>query len=144
MIKTRITVTFEETDVYAMLDKMIVHENKEQLLTLLTPLIGEQHKGCELFIKLCVSNKALPKRLPIGALCYLPVTKLGYEANKKLILNSDLSNNEEMVIVKIKSWHGYHNYSEYYVTYTNISDTGTREKKECGVASSDLIEIEEI
>jgi hypothetical protein len=66
----------------------------------------------------------LPERIPNGTLCKIPVANLGYGANTKKIGESSLVDNEGNILVKVTDFKGYHNYSNYVVSYTNIDDNG--------------------
>ena len=53
----QISVTYEDTDVAKALMSIIKHENKEEFVKLLTPMVCSSSIGCELFFKLMLGNK---------------------------------------------------------------------------------------
>jgi hypothetical protein len=139
----KISVQYDETDVHALLKQLITHENAEQFINLLTPLICESHKAGDWLFKLHL-GKSLPPVLPINTLCYIGLANLAYSANKKGIEEQGLMNPDGFVICKIVEFKGFHGYNEYYVSYTDV-DPITEEKKEakCHVSHYDLTVIDE-
>jgi hypothetical protein len=117
-------VEFDETEVSAILSEIIEHKNKKEFIKLLTPMICEQSRGVSHLFK-CFLNQKLPERIPNGTLCKIPVANLGYGANTKKIGESSLVDNDGNVVVRVTDFKGYHNYSNYMISYTDIDDNGT-------------------
>ena len=138
----KISVTFEDTDIHKLLEGIISHPNKKELVKLLTPLLCDYSKAAEWFLKVSMGKK-LPEVLVPGTLCYINIRYLGYDANKDAIRNSDLANENEEVICKVKEFRGFHNYAEYSIEFTNIDENGVRKKAYTNTDPTNLTVIEE-
>ena len=137
-----ISVQFEDTDLHKVLSDMIVHPNKEEYLKLLVPILCESHKASDWFFRLHM-GKSLPEVIPIGTLCYIKVSNLSYDANKDAIRNSQLCNENDEIVCKVKEFRGYHNYSMYSVSYTNINSNGEHVEATTNTDDDKLTPIEE-
>jgi hypothetical protein len=139
-----ISVTYDDSDVAHALRKIIKDENKDEFVKLLTPFLCSNNHAITYFFKLMNGSK-LPEIIPDGSLCRILVQNLDYNANKSALLKSNLVDDQEKVIVRIKEFRGWHEYSNYTVTYTNIHDDllTNYEEKSYAIASA-LEVIEEI
>jgi hypothetical protein len=137
-----IQVNYEDTDVATALDSIIKHPNKDEFVKLLTPMLCDSAPAINYFFKLMIGNK-LPEVISSGTLCYLPLKELGYVSDKDAIAASDLVNDAGEVMVTVREFRGFNQYSPYIVTYTNIKD-GTRVLENCYVSSESLRVIDEI
>jgi len=88
-------------------------------------------------------GKTLPKVLTKGTLCYIGVKYLGYSASKDEIRKSNLCNDQDQVVCKIKEYRGIHNYSAYTITFTDFDPAGNPVEATSTVSEEELIEIEE-
>jgi hypothetical protein len=122
----KISVTYEDSDVAKILESIINHTNSEEIIKLLTPMLCNSNEGIQHFFKILTGNK-LFEVIPNGTLCYMPIQQLEYNANVNIIKNSDLCVKGN-VIVTVKDFRGYHEYSTYSVEYINILSDGTRKK----------------
>ena len=138
----RISVSYEDSDVAKALESIIKHPNSKEFVKLLTPMLCSSSEGIQYFFKLMIGNE-LPKVIPKGTLCYMPINQISYSANKDLIGNSDLCIDDN-IIVSIQDFRGYHEYSAYIVEYTNILDDGTRKKEITYTSVEYLTVIDEI
>ena len=89
-----------------------------------------------------LGNK-LPEVIPNGRLCYMPISQMAYSANKDIIENSDLCVDGNIVVV-VKDFRGYHDYSAYTVEYTNVLRDGTRQKDMTYTSAQYLTLIDEL
>ena len=137
-----ITVNYEDTDVAKALEKIIKDPNSAEFVKLLTPMLCSSSQAIQHFFKLMIDSK-LPEVLAKGTLCYMPINQVSYSANKVLIAESDLCVNN-IIIVSIQDFRGYHEYSEYTVEYTNILEDGTRKKEITYTSVEYLTVIDEI
>lgn len=137
----KISVNYEDSDVTKALESMIKHNNSAEIVKLLTPMLCSSSEGIQHFFKLMIGNK-LFEVIPNGTLCYMPIEQLGYSSNKKFIENSDLCANGN-IIVTIKDFRGYHEYSAYTVEYINVLHDGTRKKDITYTSTSYLNVIED-
>jgi len=138
----KISVTYEDSDVAKALGKIIKDPNADQFIKLFTPMICTSQQATEYFFKLMLGNK-LPELIPYGTLCKLHINQLGYGSNKEAIKDQfadELGN----VIVTVKDFRGYHEYSQYHVEYSNILENGTIKKETTYVQSKDLEVIEDL
>jgi hypothetical protein len=139
-----VQVTYDDSDVAHALKKIIKDENKDEFVKLLTPFLCSNNHAITYFFKLMNGSK-LPEIIPNGSLCKILVQNLDYNANKRALLESELADDEEKVIVRIKEFRGWHEYSNYMVRYTNINDDLlTRQEETSYVVASALEVIEEI
>ncbi len=144
-----IRIKITDTDISLLLNTILVDSpNKDEIANLLSYFICNNLKISEYLVSVHLGNK-LPKIIPNGSLCKLHVKNLGYDANKTAILQSDLSDDLGYVIVKVKEFRGYHEYSEYIVEYTEIraaTGTATEDRYLCQawISAQDLEIIKDI
>jgi hypothetical protein len=137
----RISVTYEDSDVAKALGKIVKDPNAEEFVKLITPMICTSQQATEYFFKLMLGSK-LPDIIPDGTLCKLSVNNLGYGSNKEAI-RDQFADEDGKVVVTVKEFRGYHEYSQYHIEYTNISDNGATKKETTYVQQKDLEVIEE-
>lgn len=137
----RISVTYDDTDVAKAFSKIIKDPNAEEFVKLLTPMICTSQQGTEHFFKLMLGNK-LPDLIPDGTLCKVPVASLGYGSNKEAI-REKFADEDGKVVVTVKEFRGFHEYSQYHIEYTDVLDNGTTKKDSTYVQAKDLEIVEE-
>jgi hypothetical protein len=137
----RISVNYDDTDVAKALSKIIKDPNGEEFAKLLTPMICTSQQGSEHFFKLLIGNK-LPDLIPNGTLCKVSVNSLGYSSNKQAIKDK-FADEDGKVVVTVKEFRGYHEYSQYHIEFTDVLDNGTTKKDSTYVQHQDLEIIEE-
>jgi hypothetical protein len=137
----RISVNYDDTDVAKALSKIIKDSNSEEFIKLLTPMICTSQHASEYFFKLMLGNK-LPDIIPNGTLCKVPVNQLGYSSHKEAI-REKFADDDDKVVVTVKEFRGYHEYSEYLIEYTNVLDNGITKKDTSYIQAKDLEVIEE-
>jgi len=118
-----ISVNYDDTDVAKLLSKIIKDPNAEEFVKLLTPMVCGSSNATQHFFKLMIGSK-LPQILPNGTLCKMKVDSLGYTSNKDLI-KAKYADENEMVIVTILEFRGFHEYSPYAIKYNNVLDDGS-------------------
>ena len=137
----RISVTYEDTDVAKALGKIIKDSNTEEFVKLLTPMICSSQQATEYFFKLMLGTK-LPDIIPDGTLCKISVNNLGYGSHKDAI-REKFADEDDKVVVTVKEFRGYHEYSQYHIEYTDVLDSGATKKDSTYVQMRDLEVIEE-
>ena len=137
----RISVTYEDSDVAKALSKIIKDPNQEEFIKLLTPMICTSSQSTEHFFKLMLGNK-LPDVIPDGTYCKIKVDKLGYGSDKDRI-RKVYADEDDRVIVIVKEFRGYHEYSQYHITYKNVLTDMTSKDESTYVSMNDLEVIEE-
>jgi hypothetical protein len=75
-------------------------------------------------------------------MCKVRVDRLGYGSNKDMI-RQVFADEEDKVIVTVKQFRGYHEYSQYHIAYKNVLDDGTTKDDNTYVGSNELEIIEE-
>lgn len=138
----KISVNYEDSDVAKALEKIIKDPNAEEFVKLLTPMICSSANASEYFFKLMLGNK-LPEVIPVGTLCKITVNNLGYGSNKEAI-RSLFADSEDKVIVTVKEFRGFHEYSQYHIEYTDVLDNGDTKKDTTYVHMRDLEVIEDL
>jgi len=136
-----ISVTYDDSDVAKALSKIIKDPNAEEFVKLFTPIICGSSQTVEHFFKLMIGNK-LPDTIPDGTLCRMPVSTIGYGMDKALT-REKYADADGCIIVTIKDFRGYHEYSQYHVEYTGIDDKGNVKKDTTYVRTNELEVIEE-
>ena len=136
-----ISVTYDDTDVAKALGKIIKDPNAEEFIKLITPMICTSNYATEYFFKLMLGNK-LPNVIPNGTLCKIPVNNLGYGSNKDAI-RQKFADEDDKVVVTVKEFRGYHEYSQYHIEYTSVLDNGVTKKDTTYVQQKELEVIEE-
>jgi hypothetical protein len=119
----KISVTYDDTDIARALEKIIKDSNSAEFVKLLTPMLCTSSQATDHFFKLMLGGK-LPDIIPNGTLCKLSVEQLGYGSNKDDIRKKFADENDK-VVVKVKEFRGYHEYSEYQVEYQNVLPNGS-------------------
>jgi hypothetical protein len=142
MTSMKVSVTYEDTDVAKALESIIKHPNGAEFVKLLSPMICTSNTGVEYFFKLLIGN-TLPTVISSNTLCYISIERIGYGCNKNNIRDAGLTDDQDRMICTVKSFRGYHEYSQYEIEYTNVLDNGTKKKETGWVRAEDLTEIEE-
>lgn len=137
----RISVTYDDSDVAKALEKIVKDPNAKEFVKLLTPMICSNSSAVDYFFKLMLGNK-LPEVIPDGTLCKIKVDRLGYGSNKNAI-RERFADDEDNVIVTVKQFRGYHEYSQYHIAYKNVLDNGTTKDDDTYVSSNELEIMEE-
>jgi hypothetical protein len=137
----KISVSYEDTDVAKALGKIIKDSNSEEFIKLLTPMICSSQQATEYFFKLMLGND-LPDIIPNGTLCKIKVDRLGYASNKDEI-RKKFADDEDKVIITVKEFRGYHEYSQYHIEYLNVLSDSIEEKETTYVNAKELEVIEE-
>ena len=137
----KISVNYDDTDVAKALSKIIKDPNAEEFVKLLTPMICSSSHACDHFFKLMLGSK-LPDVIPNGTLCKVNVANLGYGVNRDAI-KEKFADDDDKVVVTVREFRGYHEYSEYHIEYTNVLDSGATKKDSTYVQARDLEVIEE-
>jgi hypothetical protein len=137
----RVTVNYEDTDVAKALSKIIKDSNAEEFVKLLTPILCNSSYGVEHFFKLMIGNK-LPDIIPIGTLCKMDVLNVGYGMDK-VLTRQKFADQDDKIVVTIKEFRGYHEYSPYIVEYTGVVGTGTTKLDTVYLREDQLEVIEE-
>lgn len=137
----RISVNYDDTDVAKALSKIIKDSNSEEFVKLFTPMICGSSQTCDHFFKLMLGNK-LPDIISNGTLCKIHVDNLGYGCHKNAI-REKFADEDDKIVITVKEFRGYHEYSEYLIEYTDVLDSGTTKKDTTYVQAKDLEVIEE-
>jgi hypothetical protein len=137
----KISVNYEDTDVAKALGKIIKDSNSEEFIKLLTPMICGSQQATEYFFKLMLGND-LPDIIPNGTLCKIKVDRLGYASNKDEI-RKKFADDEDKVVVTVKEFRGYHEYSQYHIEYLNVISGSIEQKETTYVNAKELEVIEE-
>jgi hypothetical protein len=137
----RISVNYDETDVAKALSKIIKDSNSEEFIKLITPMICSSQQATEYFFKLTIGNK-LPDTIPDGTLCRMPISTIGYGMDKALT-REKYADSDGCIIVTVRDFRGYHEYSQYHVEYTGIDDKGNVKKDSTYVRANELEVIED-
>jgi hypothetical protein len=138
----RVSVTYDETDVAIALEKIIKDSNSKEFIKLLTPMICQSSQATNYFFKLMLGTK-LPEVIPVGTLCKVHVNNLGYGSNKDNI-KAKYADEFGKVVVTIREFKGYHEYSGYMIDFTNVDDHGNDKKDYTHVQSTELEIIDEL
>ena len=136
-----ISVNYTDTDVAKALAKIVKDSNSEEFVKLLTPMICDSSQGVNHFFKLMIGNK-LPEIIPNGTLCKMSVNNLGYGIDKEAT-RQKFADMDDKIVVTVKEFRGYHQYSEYVVEYTGVIAAGTTKVNTDYIAEKDLEVIEE-
>lgn len=138
----KIGVTFDETDVATLLKKIIKDDNSEEFVKLFTPMICQSHDATSWIFKL-ILGKELPEVIPNGTLCKTHVRHLTFSSNKDAIL-AKYGDENGKVVVTVKEFRGFHDYSNYIINYISIDDQGNDKPDSTSIKAEDLEVIEEI
>lgn len=139
MIRTHIQ--FDETDVAKILDKVIIGDNREEMIKLLTPIICEDNNSVELLTKVYIGHP-LPKVIPEGSFCHINYDNLGYISNNKQQLYQDNRDENNMLVGKVGEFRGYHK-DMYRVIFRLTDQSGNVVEDYCYVKSYQIEVIKE-
>lgn len=137
----KISVSYDDTDVANVLRRIISDPNAEEFVKLLTPMICQNSPGVDLLFKLMI-GATLPKVIPDGTICRLSVNDLGYNSNKDAI-RKKFADKDDKIVVRVKQFRGYHEYTNYVVEYQNINSKNVVETDTTYVSLNRLEVIEE-
>lgn len=137
----RIAVQYEETDVAQALSKIIKDPNAQEFVKLISPMICSSSTAVDHFFKLMIGNK-LWEPIPTGTLCRLSIDNLGYSVDKELT-RQKIANIDDKIVVTVKDFRGYHDYSAYTVEFTAVDKNGLPKTDYTYVNHADLEVIEE-
>jgi hypothetical protein len=137
----KISVNYEDTDVAKALGTIINHPNKDEFVKLLTPILCGSSDATNYFFKLLIGD-TLPEVIPNGTLCKIKVDRLGYSSNKDEI-RKKFADDEDKVLVTVKEFRGYHEYSQYHIEYGNVLSDSIVEKDTTYASAKELEVIEE-
>jgi hypothetical protein len=84
----------------------------------------------------------LPDVIPDGTLCKVSVNSLGYGSHKEAI-KERFGDEDGKVVVTVREFRGYHEYSQYHIEYTDVLDNGTTKKETTYVQFKELEVVEE-
>lgn len=135
-----VSVTYDDSDVAKALESIIEDPNRKEFVDLLTPLLCQNSQATTWFFKLKLGNK-LPEVIPNGSLCKMLVRDLDYNANKSALIKTDLVDNQDMIIVRVKEFRGWHENYNYMVTYTNIHHDHGGQYQENSYAQVEYLEV---
>jgi hypothetical protein len=135
----QISVTYDETDISKALEQVITHSNKAEIVKLITPMICSSSSAVDYFFKSILGNE-LPKVFPEGSICKCHVNNLSYGSNKDLV-REKFADADGKIVVTVKEFRGYHEYSNYWVSYTNVYPDGSTKKEtsHCSFAELELL-----
>ncbi len=135
----KISVNYEDTDVAKALGKIIKDSNSEEFIKLLTPMLCSSSQATECFFKLMIGNK-LEEPIPNGTLCKIPVKHLGWGINETGI-REKFADEDDKIIVTVKEFRGYHEYSQYAIEFTDVLNDNINTKKSTTYVKFDDLEI---
>jgi hypothetical protein len=136
-----ISVTYEDSDVAKALGKIIKDPNAEEFVKLLSPMICTSQHGTEHFFKLMIGNK-LPDIIPSGTLCKMSISNVGYGVDKELT-RQEFADADDKIIVTVREFRGYHEWSPYVVEYVAAIGNGTNKRDTTYIRGTELEVIEE-
>ncbi len=136
-----ISVNYDDTDIAKALAKIIKDPNAEEFIKLLTPMLCSSSQSADHFFKLMIGNK-LPEVIPNGTFCKLPVNSIGYGVDKELT-RQEFADADDKIIVTVKDFRGYHEWSPYTVEYVAAVGGGTNKRDTTYVRGNELEVIED-
>jgi hypothetical protein len=105
-------------------------------------MICQYSNASDWFFKLMLGDK-LPEVIPNGTLCKTNISNLGFGANKPAI-KAKYGDEFDNVVVIVKQFKGFHEYSSYMINFTNIDEHGNDKKDYTYVQASELVIISEL
>lgn len=136
----KISVYLEDSAISTILDNIIDHPNKENLVNLLDRMISESHNASTKLIQLYFGEKLFDV-IPNGTLVYVDPSYLYYDADKQKTL--DLHDGK--VVGTVHKFMNYHEYSNYLVKIKSIQkSTGNEMIFDTGVPHDKLKVIDEL
>jgi hypothetical protein len=120
------------------LDKVIIGDNREEMIKLLTPIICEDNNSVELLTKVYIGHP-LPKVIPEGSFCHVNYDDLGYISNNLKQLYMDNRDKNNMLVGKVGDFRGYHK-DMYKVTF-RLTDINGNTVEEYNYIRSCQIEV---
>ena len=140
----KITVEYYDTDIAKLLNKIIKHNNKDEFVKLLTPMICQHSNAANAFFKIHIadSENALPEVYPKGTLVKIKPDNLGYGANKDLV-EEKFADEEGLITVTIQEFRGYHEHSNYKVEFMNVLHNGSTNAETTFISMKDIVVIDD-
>lgn len=138
----QISVTYGDSELAKVLETIIDHPNKAEFVKLLTPMICGSSSAAQYFFKALIGSK-LPDVYTPGTVCKMPVRCLSSDFNREKVREKYADSND-MVLVTIKEFRGFHEWTDYIVESLNIVDnTGRTKMTQSYVKTHDLELVEE-
>lgn len=140
----KIHVEYNDTDIAKLLNKIIKHENKEEFVKLLTPMICQHTTAVNAFFKIYIaeSEKILPEIYPKGTIVKINPDNLGYGANRDAVAEK-YADEDGLVAITIQEFRGYHEHSNYKIEFMNVDHKGNSTQDTTFVSLKDIVPIEE-
>ena len=113
-----ISVNYDETDIGRLLSQIIVHPNAEEFVKLLAYQVGTSQEATNHLFKLHLGYKLFDP-IPNGTLCYINYKHLTYTADIPEMNKASLIH-DELVLVKVMAFRGYHEHSNYTISFENV------------------------
>jgi hypothetical protein len=105
-------------------------------------MICSNSNACTHLFKLLIDGNKLPDVIPNGTLCKIHVNDLGYGSNKDLI-EKKYADQDGKVVVTVREFRGYHEYSNYEINYNNVHEDESVTEEKTYVSMKDICVIEE-
>jgi hypothetical protein len=138
----RTTVSLEDTDIKKMLDQIIKHDNKEDLVSLLTGVICESSLALEWFTKCFIGNN-LPKVYPEGTIVTVDLNEVYYGLDRQATKDSHLHIGNNQIVGKVHSFKGFNNYSPYLILAKYINNDSIEVEDVIHVNYNGVFKLEE-
>lgn len=137
---TKINLELDETDLYNALKGIIKHANTDEIAKFLSYCIGNSPMASSIFFKTYLGDVS-PTVLPIGSMIKVDASGLSWRVNVQKMREKNIADEAGNCVAIIKEFKGFHDTSNYYVTFTNVNDEGNPFEDTGFITYKDVLEV---
>lgn len=137
---TKINLELDETDLYNALRGIIKHANGDEIAKFLSYSIGYSQIASSIFFKTYLGDVA-PTVLPVGSMIRVDASGLSWRVNVHKMKEQNIADEAGNCVVIIKEFKGFHDNSNYYVSFTNVNDEGNPFEDTGFITYKDVLEV---
>ena len=120
---TKINLELDETDLYNAIRGIISHNNADEIAKFLSYSIGQSPMASSIFFKTYLGDVS-PTVLPVGSMIKVDASGLSWRVNIHRMREQNIADEAGNCVAIIKEFRGFHDTSNYYVSFTNVNDEG--------------------
>ena len=137
---TKINLELTETDLYNAIRGIIKHANGDEIAKFLSYNIGYSPMASSIFFKTYLGDVS-PTVLPVGTMIKVDASGLSWRVNVHRMKEKNIADEVGNCVAIIKEFRGFHDTSNYYVTFTNVNDEGNPFEDTGFITYKDVLEV---
>lgn len=137
---TKINLELTETDLYNAIRGIINHANADEIAKFLSCSIGQSPMASNIFFKTYLGDVS-PTVLPVGTMIRVDASGISWRVNVHRMKEKNIADENGNCVAIIKEFRGFHDTSNYYVSFTNINDEGNPFEDTGFITYKDVLEV---